>query len=225
MVKSIIKRIIVGVGVALVLCYIGSLTGFIIPVYAEESIPIQVQVPVGTADELKTKDGIYSNVFTTETENPLNVQYYIFGINPNDCSSSSCPLKASPYPSFNSFNFDEDVELPKSDYQNVYNYSGDMLFGFMQDLQIEDSSHYTFFYLMRKNNNSIHFNRDVSYSIGAINCVEDNSLSEVDISDYVFNLVSDFHVVYLQYQTQSSNTYIDFEHHFEDKQRENQIQD
>ena len=214
MVKSIIKRIIVAVGVIVVLKYLEGLFGVsyvLFDVYAEESIPVQVQVPTGTSDDLILKDGIYSNVFTTDIENPLNVQYYIFGINPNDCYNNSCPLKASPYPSFNSFDFDDVVSLPKSDYQDVYNYSGDISFGFMQDLQIEDNSHYTFFYLMRKTNNSIHFNKNVSFSLGAINCVEDNSLSEVDISDYVFNLVSDFHVVYLQNDVQSQYMYLKIE--------------
>lgn len=202
MIKKIITRVIVAVGVIFCLSYLSQFfpfLNFVLPVYAEENeTPVYVYTPQG--DELINKDGIISNTFDNNYEQLLENQFYLYTINPSDtdCQNGDCYTLDSPDEGFWYYSYDDDIEFPHSVYQNAYTYVGSTYFTFSPGMKVRNNHHYTFYYLLEKTSNSVRFNSDISddFSLTAINMVS-NRLSERNMIDNVFNLSATIDYQYL----------------------------
>ena len=215
MVKSIIKRIIVSVGVILCLGYLSSHFGIgLIQVNAEENIPIQVSVQEGTSSELFTQDGITSNIHATSDEHLYQNEIYIYAIDPNDCPNQgdSCGIKNSPYPGYNNSILTSPFIIPQSEYNNTFIYGSRIYTDFYDQFELKPSSHYSFMLLISKSNRNIRFmdNQPNFVSI----TVHSSLTNDYDTSfeDAVFNLSSTFHIQHIDLEnTQGQYAYFQVE--------------
>lgn len=215
MIKKIITRVIVAVGVIFCLSFLSQFfpfLNFIINVNAEESTPIRIELDKGNGT-LVNKDNVVSNVFTDDTNVISESQIYLFGISPSDSecqNGDDCFLKSSPEPGFYETDMKDNVILPPSEYNDVYVYGGDLQVDFVNNMVIEPGNHYEMIYLICKLNNSIRFIKNSSFTLNSLNVgySYNGGILNYDISDSVFNLTTEFYVTSSSATEQGNYAYV-----------------
>lgn len=214
MVKSIIKRIIIVVGIVLCLSYISSLIGFIpFNVYASEDIPFRFGIynTSGSPTIVSEKDGVSSNIFVDDTQNPLSTfNYYLFGVDTSTCENDFCDLTSDPVRRYYSLNNLYNRITYNYPYQGTTSvtYFGSFNFTFYRQFQLKDSSHYKIYYAINKSSNDIRFNESGLVDLNGLNATIGTGTSEYNLLPYVDNLEVVYHIFHDKINSQSNWAYV-----------------
>ena len=199
MVKSIIKRIIVSVGVILCLGYLSTYFGIgLIQVNASE-IPIQVSVQEGTSDDLITQDGITSNIHATSDEHLYQNELYFYAVEPSDCPNQgdSCGIKNSPIPGYTDSILTSPMTIPQSDYNNTYIYGSALQTDFYNQFELQSNTHYSYMLLVKKSRRNILYMNNSPISTNIAVYVPSNNDYDTNFDLSVFNLETTYHIQHI----------------------------
>lgn len=223
-IKKVLYRACVIVSVVFLLAFLSQFFPFLsfIPnVFAESSsdLPLKIRLENGDYDSLINKDSIYSNTFTNDNASGLNnVSFYSYATyDLSHCEqyeNSECGIRNSPTPGYYSFEYNEDIILPESNYNDSTGWVGSFKFLFAPDMQVKEGNHYTFFYLLEKleKNSDLRFNSNSNFQplLSGLNFSNENG-SEYNVLNQVENLNYYYYITYKDVGSQNVYSYLKIE--------------
>lgn len=213
--KYIIRRILIGGGIALILGYIGSLTGFVIPlnVYAMEKPNITVGVDSTTdSSNVQLKYGLRSNVFKNDFNNSPNMQfgYTQYNVNINDLDSNN-GVSVPFWDSFTQLSNSLEVDYRVSNYTGYNSYVDSLHFNPKGNVLLRYNNHYTLLLFFEKKDNIDYMNGYPNISLDTFKYYVGNDDTLIEGKDYISNISINYYRIYEKPTIPSVYSYILFD--------------